>query len=239
MHNRNSVILISLASVVFLLTISTLACTIPFTSNPTPAIPNEVITAAVKTMQAKFTIATLTAIPSVSLPSPTITASKSPEPTSTATSIPTKTNQPTATTTATSSHQPSSKNPTPVLNVSSKPGYKLMAVNIHKCGKFQTAFFTISNISDNTFQSAIIQVEDLTTGKVLYGPVTTNTPFRAYDDDCSNRISALKGHHTAFVAAQLSKKKLVGHSLWGSFTFCTKDNLGGLCYQDTFEFVYP
>jgi len=241
MHSRNTYIITGLVSAIVLLTLASLACSVPYTSQSTPEIPDEVLTAAVKTMQAKFAIATLTAIPKTMFPSVTPTNTKLPEETNTpkptVTQIATATSAPPEN--PTNVYKPQNSNPTPVLNISSKPGYKIMAVNIHKCGKVFNAFLTVSNISDNTLQSAIIQIEDKTTGKKLYGPTTTNAPFRAYDDDCSNHIQALKGHHTAFVAAPLSKKSLKGHTIWGSMTFCSKDNLGGICYQDTFEFVYP
>jgi len=118
-------------------------------------------------------------------------------------------------------------------------GFSAGAVNIHTCKGENTVFFRVHNNGSSTLESGWLRINDQTSGKTLFGPWSSNNPFRSSDKDCSADVDNLKSGNTLYIAGDVNPKNLHKHHLEARIQLCTEEGLGGSCYTQTVSFVYP
>jgi len=110
---------------------------------------------------------------------------------------------------------------------------------MHTCGGKNTIFFRIRNNGGSALESGWLRIDDDTTNNKLFGPWSSNAPFRSSDKDCSAGIDYLKSGNTLYIAGAVGTKNLHNHHLEARIQLCTKEGLAGTCYTQTVTFVYP
>lgn len=128
---------------------------------------------------------------------------------------------------------------TPTLPSISSAGFSLINTNLNWCNGIPWAIFVVYNASGDTLESLELYLQDISAGVGLYGPTTTNTPFMASDKTCSTGGDSLYWGGTSYIGGPLGSGDLKGHTLRATIRLCSKENLGGKCFQKVVEFVIP
>jgi hypothetical protein len=117
----------------------------------------------------------------------------------------------------------------------------IAGVNLPSCGSTFAANFLVINQSGAPFESASIQINDLSNGQVLATSIITNAPFMSDDRVCvPGGISRLESGYALFTGAALGGAGgLSRHTLQANLLFCSADGLGGRCFPRSVEFVVP
>jgi len=118
-------------------------------------------------------------------------------------------------------------------------GFVVISVNVYPCSDGANAIYGVKNISSIKFESSEIRIDDLTNDRALFGPNSSNNPFRTSDRDCHNGGDQLKSGQTLFTGAPLGSNRLSTHTIQAAITLCTSEDLGGDCYTNLVEFVMP
>jgi hypothetical protein len=200
------------------------ATVIPEIPGATLELPMAPIPAQSSTPTATFT---LPALPITATP----TASRTPLPTYTTTPIPSQT-------TSQSIAVPTIVNTLPAYVVSSGEGFDVKNLNIPDCG-VPWAVFRIRNTSNAALESLSLYLFNVTTNKALYGPSISDTPFIDSDRVCQTGWIDQLGTGAALYASGPLSNTQKGQSIRATLTLCTKENLGGSCYQKIVEFIIP
>lgn len=113
-------------------------------------------------------------------------------------------------------------------------------VNLAMCYGYYWAVFAISNNGTNNLESAQITVQDLSTGRFLFGPTTDNTPFMWADNTCeAGYLDTLISGGMLFVGGRLNDPAIKFHTLGATVKLCSQDKLKGACFAKKLEFVVP
>lgn len=131
-----------------------------------------------------------------------------------------------------------------ITKTPSKPGgggasFSVTGVKIIKCGSVFTIIIKVKNTGDKRFESAMMKVTDLTKGKLLYGPSSSNTPFRSSDTDCTADGDQIETGQTRWIGAGLGTKSLSGHKLQIEIKLCTGEGLSGTCDSESGSYTVP
>lgn len=119
------------------------------------------------------------------------------------------------------------------------PNFDVTFQNLHSCGALQYSTFWVGNGGGSAFESAQIEVKDLDTSVVLYGPLHSNTPFLATANDCPPGATSMGPGSVYFIAVSIGASPPHGHDARLTLKLCTSDNLGGSCVTRTLDFVIP
>lgn len=176
---------------------------------------------------------TLLSVPTV-LPTPVVIPSVIPTQVTVPTVIPTSPFVPTVLPTYVTA-MPATATPP----VSSTAGFRVDNINLNWCSGIPWAVFTIYNASGEDFESAQIHLRDASTDQGLYGPTASNTPFMASDRSCSTGGDSFPAGSTRYLGGPMGSSLLKGHVIRATLYLCTKENLGGKCYQKVVEFIIP
>lgn len=113
-------------------------------------------------------------------------------------------------------------------------------VNLAMCFGYYWSVFAIYNNGTNNLESASVTVQDLSTGRFLYGPVTDNYPFMWADNTCeAGYIDTLISGGMLFVGGRLNDPAIKFHTLGATIKLCSQDSLKGACFTKQLEFVVP
>jgi hypothetical protein len=130
--------------------------------------------------------------------------------------------------------------PTQTVVIRPGSGFKIEWVNLPACGSDLSAVFRVTNTDDNPFESALLEIVDLGSGQVLFGPNANDSPFTNTDRSCySWGIDSLQPGQSLFLGVPLGGTGLKGHSIQASLTLCSDEGVSGACYQQIAEFVIP
>jgi len=115
-------------------------------------------------------------------------------------------------------------------------GFSLSKARIQECGGKPVVFFRVHNNSCEALESGLVQVDDMTTGKRLFGPQTSNAPFLDSDSCSASNRDRLAPGQSLSIAAPLNKHAKSGHYAKAVITLCTREGLGGQCSKNTIKF---
>ncbi|MGB6422037.1 MAG: hypothetical protein WBF05_09385 [Anaerolineales bacterium] len=114
--------------------------------------------------------------------------------------------------------------------------FSVSRARVQECSGEPVAFFRVHNNSCEALESGRVQVDDLTTGKRLFGPQTSNAPFLDSDSCLASNRDRLAPGQSLSIAAPLNKHAKPGHYAKAVITLCTREGLGGHCYKSTIKF---
>jgi hypothetical protein len=126
--------------------------------------------------------------------------------------------------------------PMPKANTNYCSGFSVSRARVQECGGEPVVFFRIHNNSCEALESGRVQVDDLTTGKRLFGPQTSNAPFLDSDSCSASNRDRLAPGQSLSIAATLNKHAKPGHYAKAVITLCTREGLGGHCYKNIIKF---
>jgi hypothetical protein len=126
--------------------------------------------------------------------------------------------------------------PMPKANTKHCWGFSVSRARVQECGGEPVAFFRVHNNSCEALESGRVHVVDLTTGKRLSGPQTSNAPFLDSDSCLASNRDRLAPGQSLSIAAPLNKHAKPGHYAKAVITLCTREGLGGHCYKNTIKF---
>ncbi len=115
-------------------------------------------------------------------------------------------------------------------------GFSVSRARVQECGGEPVVFFRVHNNSCEALESGRVQVDDLTTGKRLFGPQTSNAPFLDSDSCSASNRDRLAPGQSLSIAAPLNKHAKPGHYAKAVITLCTREGLGGHCYKNIIKF---
>ena len=115
-------------------------------------------------------------------------------------------------------------------------GFSVSRARVQECGGEPVVFFRVHNNSFEALESGRVQVDDLTTGKRLFGPQTSNALFLDSDSCSASYRDRLAPGQSLSIAAPLNKHAKPGHYAKAVITLCTREGLGGHCYKNTIKF---
>jgi hypothetical protein len=126
--------------------------------------------------------------------------------------------------------------PPPTKKASTSCGFSIKSVKIHNCGGVPVAFFKVYNHSTIALESGGLTITDLTNGKHVFGPSSSNAPFLSSDQCNTSYIDRLGAGKSLYMAGSLGKNVKPGHVLNAIIRLCTKEGLNGYCSQRTTKF---
>ena len=115
-------------------------------------------------------------------------------------------------------------------------GFSVSRARVQECGGKPVVFFRVHNNSCEALESGRVQVDDLTNGKRLFGPQTSNAPFLDSDSCLASNRDRLAPGQSLSIAATLNKHAKPGHYAKAVITLCTREGLRGHCYKSTIKF---
>ena len=140
----------------------------------------------------------------------------------------------------------------PIVKTTAEPIYKatstksstnayfsITGVKMIKCGGEFTIMIRVKNNGNQALESASLQVYDLTKSKNLFGPDTSNNPFRSSDSDCSAGGDRLEPGKSLYIGAGLGTQNRSGNRLEIDVGMCTEENFSGKCYWDGLIYKVP
>lgn len=118
--------------------------------------------------------------------------------------------------------------------------FTIQNINLHPCSDGYNAIFKIRNQSSGKLESLSLHIQDLTTGAVLLGPWSSNTPFMNTDRTCSSGgIDTLLSGQSLFLGNSLGGSHLSEHTIRTTILLCAKESLKGACTQKVVDFIVP
>lgn len=126
--------------------------------------------------------------------------------------------------------------PMPKVNTNYCSGFSVSRARVQECDGEPVVFFRVHNNSCEALESGRVQVDDLTTGKRLFGPQTSNAPFLDSDSCSASNRDRLAPGQSLSIAATLNKHAKPGHYAKAVITLCTREGLGGHCYKNIIKF---
>jgi hypothetical protein len=119
---------------------------------------------------------------------------------------------------------PSKKTPS-----SGSVNFSLVGAKMTLCGGQRTVVVKVKNNGNKGLESAWMRVYDLSQDKTLYGPASSNTPFRSSYQDCSAGGDYLAPGKALYIGAELGTQNISSHNLDISIQMCTGEGLSGRC----------
>jgi hypothetical protein len=140
----------------------------------------------------------------------------------------------------------------PIVKTTAEPIYKatttksstaayfsITGVKMIKCSGEFTIMVRVTNNGNKALESASLQVYNLTKSKNLFGPNTSNNPFRSSDSDCSAGGDRLEPGKSLYVGAGLGTQNLAGNRLEIDVGLCTEEGFSGKCDWDEITYKVP
>lgn len=122
--------------------------------------------------------------------------------------------------------------------VSSPYNFSMEYVNTHDCGGAVFPNVKIINTGSEFLQSSQITIDDITASGTLYGPFTSNTPFRTNAASCAIGDSDADPGLTYYIHATIAAP-ISGNDARFTLKLCSEDNLGGTCVEKSVVFEIP
>jgi len=120
------------------------------------------------------------------------------------------------------------------------PYFRVRNINLHNCGLTYAANFKVTSTTNRYLESVSLKFTDLSTGTILLGPETNNSPFLNTDRTCNiYGADSLGPYQTRYVGNTLGPKSLKTHTILANIKLCTKEYLEGTCHEAIVEFVVP
>jgi len=95
------------------------------------------------------------------------------------------------------------------------------------------------NTGSVAFESAKVEIKDLNTAGILFGPSFSNAPFGAASPGCGVGNNSLGVGSTAYSSYYIGTPAPSGHNIRITVTLCSQDNLLGDCITQTLDSVLP
>jgi hypothetical protein len=122
---------------------------------------------------------------------------------------------------------------------STSAAFSITGVKMIKCGGEFTIMVRVTNNGKQALESASLQVYNLTKSKNLFGPSTSNSPFRTSDSDCSAGGDRLEPGKSLYIGAGLGTQSLYGNRLEINVGMCTEEGFSGKCDWDEITYKVP
>jgi len=130
---------------------------------------------------------------------------------------------------------PTSSKKTPSGSVS----FSITGVHIIMCGGQQTVMVRVKNTGKNRLESAWMRVYDLSDNQTIFGPSSSDTPFRSSAQDCSAGGDQIEPGQTLYLGGGLGNQNITSHSIQVSVQMCTGEGLTGQCASDSRSYTAP
>lgn len=116
--------------------------------------------------------------------------------------------------------------------------FSIVYFNTHDCaGVFPNV--KIINTGTEFFQSGQITIEDLDASVTLYGPGTSNSPFRTNANSCALGDADADPGQTYFIHASIGAAPTSGNDARFTLKLCSGNNLNGTCVEKSVVFEIP
>jgi hypothetical protein len=112
---------------------------------------------------------------------------------------------------------------------------------VNLCGGSSSpwANFLVSNTGTLALESQDLHVVDLTASSNLYGPATSDTPFRANTNcDDTTLVDSIAAGSTGYSRCKLSSA-VSGHTARVTIELCPQNGNTGSCVEKIFTFIIP
>ncbi|MBI4731256.1 MAG: SH3 domain-containing protein [Chloroflexi bacterium] len=112
---------------------------------------------------------------------------------------------------------------------------------VNLCGGSSSpwANFLVSNTGTLALESQDLHVVDLTASSNLYGPATSDTPFRANTNcDDTTLVDSISAGSTGYSRCKLSSA-VPGHTARVTIELCSQNGNTGSCMEKIFAFIIP
>ncbi len=132
--------------------------------------------------------------------------------------------------------------PTPLPPTDTVPPYAdftLTFLNVCNPTTDPFAIFRVTNTGTMTLHSAQASIVDTTASTMMYGPGTSDTPFRN-TDHCDDwvLVSSVDPGNTLYMRYGLHNE-VAGHNVQATIKLCSQDGLLGSCVTRVVNFVFP
>jgi hypothetical protein len=117
--------------------------------------------------------------------------------------------------------------------------FDIRGADVIMCGGEQTVMVRVRNIGDRRLESALLRIFDRTRERVIFGPSSSNSPFRSSANDCSAGIDRLNPDEALFIGASLGGRDISGHRIEVDIQMCTGEGLTNQCSWDGINFWAP
>jgi hypothetical protein len=117
--------------------------------------------------------------------------------------------------------------------------FYITGIKVIMCGGQQTVMVKVKNTGKNKFESAWMRVYDLSTSKTIFGPASSNNPFRSSAQDCSAGGDRLDPGQTLYLGGGLGNQSVSSHQIQVNVQMCTGEGLAGQCDSDSETYWVP
>jgi len=117
--------------------------------------------------------------------------------------------------------------------------FSIQGIRVVKCGGQFTVNTQVKNNGKRGFESAWLRITNQTKNKKLFGPDSSNTPFRSSFSDCTAGGDYLDAGKTLYVGAGVGSKKLTGDRILVEIKMCTGEGLSGVCTSRSATYKVP
>lgn len=118
--------------------------------------------------------------------------------------------------------------------------FAIKEILVSACANGAWTVFRILNQSQDKLESLSLHIQDLSSGAVLTGPWTSNTPFQNEVQNCAvGYLDLLNTGREMFLSQMPGTNGLSGHRLRATIKLCAKEDLTGECTQKAVEFIIP
>ena len=117
--------------------------------------------------------------------------------------------------------------------------FAIRGIHLINCGGQQTVMVKVRNTGNRVFESASLQVNDITASTTVFGPSSGNSPYRNSGSDCSAGGNRLNPGETKYVGGSLGSNNVTGHQIQAHVRMCTGNGMGGSCTSRVTSYNVP
>jgi hypothetical protein len=134
---------------------------------------------------------------------------------------------------------PTPTSPPPTATVQLYAGFTVTFIGVCDLGGSPWANFQVSNTGTLGLESQDLHVIDTTAGTNMYGPSTSDKPFRGTADcDDTTLVESLGAGSTGYIRCHLSSN-ISGHNARATIELCSQNGNMGSCVEKIVTFILP
>jgi hypothetical protein len=119
------------------------------------------------------------------------------------------------------------------------PNFDLEFQNVHTCGGWAFATFRVANTGPLNLEAAQQHIQDLDTSDTLYGPAYSGVPFMTSAMQCPIGQDTFFAGDVRYIGATIGPTSPSGHTGKVTVKMCTKNDMTGLCHEESVNFIFP
>lgn len=117
--------------------------------------------------------------------------------------------------------------------------FAIQSIHTISCSGNPAVILRVKNTGDKRLESAWMRIRNLTTDKVIFGPSSSNNPFRSSGNDCSAGGDYLNPGNVTYIGGNLGNINIHNDNLQITLELCTGEGLSGACDTDTTTYKAP